>query len=62
MDYDECLANEKIANELPAMGNQSDPTPMPHEENCHPPWSSLPDTYMRKQWAVLWWGTMILSW
>jgi LMBR1-like membrane protein len=33
-----------------------------NEHDCHRPITSLPDSYMEKQWAVLWWGTMLLSW
>lgn len=68
-DYDACLdiANATQTRNISYIPNNLTlvdlSTPSEYQNStCDRPITSLPDTYMQKQWAVLWWGTMIASW
>lgn len=65
MDYNKCIDdNTPKTNTTDVVLDSSAATNSQNHtiEDCHRPFTSLPDSYMKRQWAVLWWGTMILSW
>jgi hypothetical protein len=71
MDYDACVKdynqwnNETHATNATIVDGSYSSSEMENKtlgEACHRPITSVPDEYMQHQWAVLWWGTMIMSW